>query len=150
LADAQVQQHDEVARRDAARHELNAAEVEFARAREQLRAAERAAQEAVYVERSCRERLAELERRRESHAALVAQQQGQLQQLGSERAAIDWSPVEEALQRQLAARGEAEQMLAAARERQEQLGAELREADEARLVALQKLDPARAKIEDTR
>jgi hypothetical protein len=44
--------------------------------------------------------------------------------LTSERAAIDWTPVEQALQRQLAARGDAEQALAAARDRQEGLGAE--------------------------
>ena len=70
--------------------------------------------------------------------------------LTSERAAIDWTPVEEALQRQLAARGEAEQALAAARDRLEGLGTELRAAEEARLVAEQKLEPARAKIEEMR
>ena len=108
------------------------------------------AQEAAFAERSCRDRLAELERRRESLAAQVTQQQGLLAQLGTERAAIDWTPVEEALQRQLTLRGEAEQALAAARDRQEGLGAELRAADEARLAAMQKLDPARAKIEEMR
>ena len=150
LADAQLRLHDELARRDAARHGLNEAEVEFARGRERVRITERAAQEAIFVERGCRERLAELERRRVSHSSLIAQQRNLLQQLGSERAAIDWTPVEEALQRQLGGRGEAEQALAAARDRLEQLGTELRTAEEARLVALQKLDPARAKIEDMR
>jgi chromosome segregation protein len=82
--------------------------------------------------------------------AQTAQQQGLLAQLTSERAAIDWTPVEEALQRQLAARGEAEQALAAARDRLEGLGALLREGEEARLAAEQKLDPARTKIEDMR
>ena len=111
---------------------------------------ERAAQEAAFAERSCRDRLAELDRRRESHAAQVAQQQQLLAQLTSERAAIDWTPVEEALQRQLDVRNEAEQALAAARDRLEGLGAELRAAEEARLAAEQKLEPARAKIEDMR
>jgi len=68
--------------------------------------AERAAQEAAFAERSCRDRLAELERRRESLSAQVAQQQSLLAQLTSERAGVDLTPVEEALQRQLAARGE--------------------------------------------
>ena len=54
--------------------------------------------------------------------------------LTSERAAVDWTPVEEALQRQLAARGVAEQALAAARDRLEGLTAELRAAEEAQLV----------------
>ena len=150
LADAQLRLHDETARRDAARHAQNEAEVEFARGRERVRAAERAAQEAMFAERSCRERLAELGRRRESLEAQVAQQRGLLLQLTSERAAIDWTPVEDALQRQLTARGEAEQALASARDRLEELGAELRSAEEARLVAEQRLEPARAKIEEMR
>jgi hypothetical protein len=92
------------------------------------------AQEAAFAERASRERLAELERRREALAAQTAQQQGLLTQLTSERAAIDWTPVEEALQRQLAARGDAEQALAGARDRQEGLANDLRAADEARLT----------------
>ena len=150
LADVQSALHDEIARRDAAKHATNEAEVAQARARERARTAERTAQEAAFAERSCRDRLAELEHRRESLAAQVAQQQGLLAQLGTERAAIDWTPVEEALQRQLATRGEAEHALAVARDRLEGLGAELRAADEARLTAMQKLDPARAKIEEMR
>ncbi|MGE5739694.1 MAG: hypothetical protein ACM34F_12430 [Betaproteobacteria bacterium] len=66
----------------------------------------------------------------------------------SERASIDWTPVEEALQRQLAARGAAEQTLADARNQQESLTAELRASDEARLAAEQKLDPARVRIQE--
>ncbi|MCL4762717.1 MAG: chromosome segregation protein SMC, partial [Burkholderiales bacterium] len=64
------------------------------------------------------------------------------------RQSIDWTPVEEALQRQLAARGEAEQSLAAARERLEAAGADLRAAEEARMAIEQQLDPARQKIQD--
>ena len=71
-----------------------------------------------------------------------------LAQLTSERQAIDWTPVEEALQRQLAVRGQAEAALAAARDAQESLGQTLREADEAKLVAEQKLDPARVNIQE--
>jgi len=150
LADAQLNLHDVATEREGRRQAQQEAELEFARARERVRMAERAAQEAAFAERSCRERLAELERRRESLAAQMAQQRGLLAQLTSERAAIDWTPVEETLQRQLAARGDAEQALAAARDRQEELGAELRMADEARLAAEQKVEPARAKIEEMR
>ncbi len=148
IADTQSRFHDETARREAARHARNEADVALVRAREGLRAAERTAQEAGFAERSCRDRLAEISRRRESLAAQVAQQQGLLAQLSSERQSIDWSPVEEALQRQLGERVRAEQALAAARDRQESLAAELRAADEARLMSEQKLDPARAKIQD--
>jgi len=149
-ADAQLRVHDGRAAWEAARHAQNEAEVAFARGRERVRAAERAAQEAVFAERSCRERLAELERRRESLSAQVAQQRALLAQLTSERAAIDWTPVEEALQRQLAARGDAEQALASARDRLEGLSTELRAAEEVRLAAEQRLEPARAKIEEMR
>jgi chromosome segregation protein len=148
IADAQSRAHDELERREQLRHARNEAEVALARARERVRAAERATQEAGFAERSCRDRQAELQRRRESLVAQMAQQQGLLAQVTSERQSIDWTPVEEALQRQLAERGAAEQALAAARDRQEGLAAELRGADEARLVAEQKLDPARAKIQE--
>ncbi len=150
LADAQSTLHDELGKRDAARDVVNEAEVALARGRERVRNAERAAQEAAFAERSSRDRLAELERRRESLAAQAEQHQGLLGQLTSERAAIDWTPVEEALQQQLHVRGAAEQALAAARDHQESLGADLRTAEEARLQAEQKLDPARAKIEEMR
>jgi chromosome segregation protein len=150
LADVQIRLHDVGTEREAARQAQQDAELEFARARERVRAAERAAQEAVFAERSCRDRLAELERRRDALAAQMTQQRTLLTQLTSERAAIDWTPVEQALQQQLAARGDAEQALAAARDRQEGLGAELRTAEEARLVAEQKVEPARAKIEEMR
>jgi chromosome segregation protein len=148
IADRQSRLHDEMAKREAARHARNEAEVALARSREQLRVAERAAQEASFAERSCRDRLADIARRRESLVAQVTSQQALLGELTSERQSIDWTPVEEALQRQLAARGEAEQALAAARNRQESLAADLRAGDEARLLAEQKLEPARAKIQE--
>jgi chromosome segregation protein len=150
LADAQSRLHDELARREAARHSRNEADVALARGRERVRVAERAAQESVFAERQCRDRLAEMDRRRDSLAAQSAQQQGLLAQLGTERAAIDWTPVEEALQRQLAARGVAEQALAAARDRLEGLGTELRAAEEGRLGIEHRLEPARTKIEEMR
>ena len=148
IADLQSRMHEEIATREAARHTRNEAEVELARGRERVREAERTAQEAGFAERSCRDRLAELERRRESLTAQSAQQKALLSQFTSEQAAIDWTPVEEALQRQLGLRGEAEQALATARDHLEALAAELRAGDEARLAAEQKLDPARAKIQD--
>jgi chromosome segregation protein len=148
IADRQSQLHDLMARREGARHARNEAEVALARSREQLRNAERAAQEASFAERSCRERIADIARRRESLGAQVAQQQTLRAQLANERQSIDWTPVEEALQRQLTARGEAEQALSDARIRQESLANELRAADEARLSAEQKLEPARAKIQE--
>jgi len=148
IADLQSRVHDELAKREAARHARNEAEVALARGRERLRLAELAAQEAGFAERSGRDRLAELDRRGEGIIAQGEQQRALLAQLTSERAAVDWTPIEEALQAQLAARGEAEQALAAARDKLEALGADLRTAEEARLTADQKQEPARAKILD--
>ena len=140
----------EMARRDAARHAGNATEVALARGREAVRVAERAAQEAGFAERSCRERLTDLARRRATLEAQIAQQQGLLAQLATEREGIDWTPVETALQAQLTTRSSAEQALAAARDAQEALAAALRAADEARMSADQKIEPARARVDEIR
>jgi chromosome segregation protein len=126
------------------------ADLALAQARERARATELAAQEASFAERSCRDRLAELARRREALDAQTAQQQALLGQLSAEREKIDWTPAEQALQAQLGARAAAEEALKAARDRQEAVATELRTSEEARLVVEQKLEPARAKIEEMR
>ncbi|MFI4952388.1 MAG: chromosome segregation protein SMC [Burkholderiales bacterium] len=141
---------EQTSARDRARHARNEGEVALARGRERGRDAERAAQEAGFAERSCRERIAELDRRRDAIVAQVAQQEALLAQLATERRQIDWTPVEQSLQSQLDARGGAEQALAAARDRLEAIAAELRGADELRLAADQKLEPARTRIEEVR
>ncbi len=148
IADMQSGLHDRFAARESARTVRNEHEIALARGRERLRATERASQEAAFAERSARDRIADLERRHESLAAQVVQQQTLLTRLSGERDAIDWTPVEEALQRQLTARAEAELALAAARDRLEGLGAELRAAEEARLAREQALEPARARIQE--
>ncbi len=148
IADRQAHLHDERAQVDALRHARNEAEVELARAREGVRSAERAAQEAGFAERSARERSAELARRSAALAAQQAEQQALHRQLAGERQSIDWAPVEAALQARLADRAQAEQALAAARDHVEALGSALRLADEARLVAEHGLDPARVRIQE--
>jgi len=97
--------------------------VALARGRERVRVAERAAQEAGFAERSCRDRLAELARRRETLEAQLGQQQLLLTRVTTEREGIDWTPVEAALQTQLNARAATEQALATARDQQEALDA---------------------------
>ena len=148
IADLQSRLHDEFARREPLRAARNEAENALTRAREALREAERAAQEAAFSERRCGDRLAEIARRRDTLTAQLAQQRGLLAQATSERATIDWTPVEEALQRQLATQAAAEQALTAARDEHEGLGTELVRADEARLAAEQQLEPARARIQE--
>jgi chromosome segregation protein len=148
IADHQSSLHDEFARRDATRHARNEADVALTRGREALRTAERAAQEAGFAERSARDRISEMEKRAAALGLQIEQQRTLLAKLGQERASVDWTPVEEALQRQLATRGEAEAMLAAARDALETITAQLRGGDESRLAAEQRLDPARTRIND--
>jgi len=148
IADLQSALHDRYTERERARGARNEREVALVRGREVLRAAERAAQEAEFAERSAADRLADLERRREALALQATQQRDMLERLSGERQAIDFSPVEEALQRQLGSRRDAEAALAAARDALESLGAKLREAEEGRLAREQALEPARTRIGD--
>ena len=148
IADLQSRLHDESTRRDAANQAREAADTALAEGHERVRTAELAAQEASFAERSCRDRIAELARRGESLVGQIGQQQSLLEQATGERASIDWTPVEQALQRQLVTRAQAEQALALARDAVESLGAALRSGDETRLAAEQKLEPARAKIQE--
>ncbi|MEO8847075.1 MAG: chromosome segregation protein SMC [Casimicrobiaceae bacterium] len=148
IADLQSLRHDELAQLQALQHARNEREVAVVRGREQLRDAERAAQEADFAERSARERIAEAARRSEALTQQISRQRELLARLMGERASIDWTPVEEALQRQLASRTAAEQALAAARDALEGLGAKLREGEEARMSAEHKLEPARARIQE--
>ena len=136
--------------RDEATRAGDEAEAALAAGRERVRAAERDNQEAGFAERSCRERLEEYARRRESLDAQVAQQRSLLGQLTAQRERTDLAPVEASLQTQLEVRAAAEQALAAARDRQEAVAAELRGGEEARLAVEQKLEPARSKIEEAR
>jgi chromosome segregation protein len=137
-------------RREALRHERNESEVALVRAREELRTAERAAQEALYAERSARDRLAELDRRLASTVAQRDEARAELAILEGDQAKIDWTPIESALQHQLAARAAREEALAAARTRLDGLAATLRGAEEERIRVEQELEPARARIEELR
>jgi chromosome segregation protein len=136
--------------RDATESAREDADAALAWSRDRVRTAERTAQEAGFAERSCRERLDEYARRRETLETQIAQQQTLIGQLSAQREEVDWTPVEESLQAQLAARSAAEAALAAARDAQEAVAAELRGAEEARLTVEQKVEPARARIEEAR
>ena len=136
--------------RDQAVEAQERAEAAREAARERVRGAERASQEASFAERSCRERLDEYARRREALQGQVTQQRSLLAQLTAQREQTDWAPVEASLQSQLAVRTTTEEALAAARDRQEAVAAELRTAEEGRLAVEQKLEPARSKIEEVR
>ncbi len=148
IADLQSRLHDEHGRREHARAARNEAEVALARGRERLREAERAVQAASFAQHRCRDRLTELDRRQVDLGRQREQQTTLLAQLSSERAAIDWTPVEASLTAELTRRADAEASLAAARDRLESLAGQLRSTEELRLAADQRLEPARARIQD--
>ena len=150
IASSRQRLAEETRAREAGLRTRDDADLALGQARERLRGAERGAQEAGFAERSCRDRIAELARRREGLETQAGQQRALLAQVAAEREKIDSTPSEQALQEQLGARAGAEQALAAARDRQEAAAAELRGAEEARLASEHKLEPARAKIEEMR
>jgi len=136
--------------RDDAMRAREDADAALSAARERVRSAERATQEASFAERTCRERLDEYGRRRQALDEQATQQRSLLAQLSAQRQQTDWAPVEASLQAQLETRAAAEQALAGARDRQEAVTAELRAAEEGRLAVEQKLEPVRSKIEEAR
>jgi chromosome segregation protein len=129
---------------------LNAAEVELARAREAQRMAERAAQEARFMERALRDKLADAERRGGVLADQIRQTEAHHAQLAGEHTEVDWTPIERALQEALTRQKQCEQALAAARDRMEGAAASLRRSEEKRLAVEQKIEPARNRIEEAR
>jgi len=148
IADLTSRQHEHHARRDERTALRDARQADAAAGRGRARDAERAVQEADFAARSARERIAEAARRGEAVAQQLARQRELHGRLAGERASIDWTPVEEALQRQLASRGEAEAALATARDTLESQGAMLREAEESKMAAEHDLEPARERIQE--
>jgi chromosome segregation protein len=133
-----------------ARHARNECEVALVRGREALRNAERSAQEARFAERSSRDRLDEIRRRRDSLLQQAEQLTVEEAHLASERGGERVADIEAALQEQLAVRTAREQALAGARDALEAATAALQASEEARFKLEQQLDPARGKIEDMR
>ncbi|MGO4475264.1 chromosome segregation protein SMC [Massilia sp. 2TAF26] len=115
-------------------------------ARDKLRELERAAQEAVFAEKTQRTRIEELRR-----TIATANQQAEqvLESIGSgkmELEALESGTAAEGLQELLARRTAQEQALADARHELDQLTQQLRAAEEARMAAERSLQPQRERI----
>jgi chromosome segregation protein len=115
-------------------------------ARDSLRELERAAQEAVFAEKTQRTRIEELRR-----TIATANQQAEqvLESIGSgkmELEALESGTAAEGLQELLARRTAQEQALADARHELDQLTQQLRAAEEARMAAERSLQPQRERI----
>jgi chromosome segregation protein len=115
-------------------------------ARDKLRELERAAQEAVFAEKTQRSRIEELRR-----TTATAEQQAEqvLESIGAGRMeleALESGTAAEGLQELLARRTAQEQALSDARHELDQLTQQLRAAEEARMAAERSLQPQRERI----
>jgi len=132
------------------RLERAGAERQLEQQREALRAAERIAQEAVFVEQNCRNKIGEME----SSSALYAEQAQaaavQLESLLIEQQGLNEESTSHALQQALAQRQQKEQALAMARDALADATNRLRDLEQQRMASEQKLQPLRDQIGEIR
>ena len=133
--------------RDAAWREASQA---LDQARSSVQAAEKAEQEAVYLERAAQERLRTLSQSRAQLTERLQVRAPQLAALDQELAGIDPAGQDAALQQQLALRAEREGALLAARAELDAHAAAVHEHDRARLTAEQALTPLRERLQELR
>jgi chromosome segregation protein len=135
---------------DETREERSGVEQNLNRQREALRQAERAAQEAVFVEKNCLNKIGELEK---SSAQLAEQAQEavfQLENLLAEQQEFSEEPLSQALQQALTQQQEKEKSLAMARDTLAEAANSLRELEQQRMSSEQKLQPLRDQIGELR
>ncbi|MCE5181906.1 MAG: chromosome segregation protein SMC [Betaproteobacteria bacterium] len=135
---------------EASRQERSGAERQLEQQREALRTAERAVQEAVFIEQNCRNKIGEME----SSSALYAEQAQaaavQLESLLAEQQGLSEEPQNLALQQALAQRQQKEQALSMARDALADAANQLRDLEQQRMASEQKLQPLRDQIGETR
>jgi len=135
---------------DDTREERSGVEQNLNRQREALRQTERAAQEAVFVEKNCQNKIGELEI---SSAQLAEQAQEaltQLENLLAEQQGFSEEPLNQALQQALSQQQEKEKALAMARDALAEAANSLRELEQQRMSSEQKLPPLRDQIGEVR
>ncbi|MEX0958479.1 MAG: chromosome segregation protein SMC [Burkholderiales bacterium] len=133
-----------------ARGIFQTAEAALEALREQVQAVERKVQEAAFIQRSCSQKISEIES--SSHA--ISQQLKRLHEdaarLEEEAAAADETTLQQALQQSLELKSRRETELAAARDALESIDAELRATEQERLAAEQKAGPLRERVGELR
>jgi chromosome segregation protein len=118
----------------------------LADARDRLRELERAAQEAVFAEKSQRSKIDELRRSIATASQQAAQVAASIEAGQQELAALEAGSANEGLQELLERRTGQERALADARHELDQITQQLRHAEEARMQAERSLQPQRDKI----
>jgi len=118
--------------------------------RENVRARERAEQEAAFNARESDSKINEIERSLEALREQISGAQAQRAGAQEELAGLEDGALRSSLHDMLARRVERERALAEARNHQEELGGQLRAADEERLASEQRLPPLRDRLGDLR
>ncbi len=116
--------------------------------RSAVQSAERAFQEAGFLEKSARERMAHLEDSQRGASARLAQREPRLQTLKQELAEDREAPLNALLEVALDRRTNSEKNLSEARAVLDALAATLRDLEEQRLVAQQRQDPLRTRLNE--
>jgi chromosome segregation protein len=126
------------------------AERALADARERVNAAERAAQEANYFERSCHDKIKSLTEMTSQLGKRFELVTASRLSMASELEGLQEGNIAERLQTALATRGEREKALAAARDAMESATGKLKELEEAKSTVEKSLQPLRDKITELR
>ena len=135
---------------DETRLERSGVEQNLNRQREDLRQTERAAQEAVYVEKNCLNKISELGVTSAQLAEQAGEAVSQLENLLAEQQGFSEQPLSHALQQALTQQQEKEKALAMARDALAEAANSLRELERQRMSSEQKLQPLRDQISELR
>ncbi|MBU1979456.1 MAG: chromosome segregation protein SMC, partial [Gammaproteobacteria bacterium] len=135
---------------DETRQERSGVEQNLNRQREALRQTERAAQEAVFVEKNCQNKIGELEISSAQLAEQAEEAVIQLENLLAEQQGVSEEPLSHALQQALTQQQEKEKALALARDALAEAANRLRELEQQRMSSEQKLQPLRDQISEMR
>ncbi len=135
---------------DETRQERSGVEQNLNRQREALRQTERAAQEAMFVEKNCLNKIGELEVSSAQLAEQAREAAIQLENLLAEQQGFSEEPLSQALQQALVQQQEKEKALALARDALAEAANSLRELEQQRMSSEQKLQPLRDQIGELR
>jgi chromosome segregation protein len=125
-------------------------EQELIEQRQALQEAEKESQEAVFSQKTCMQRIEDLDNTLQGLEEQLTRLEESKAPLQSDLARFDEVPLAEELQRALDARNVGEQALAQVRDEQQGVEGELRQADQERLESEQRLEPLRERIGELR
>ncbi|MCC6608872.1 MAG: chromosome segregation protein SMC [Burkholderiales bacterium] len=118
--------------------------------REAAQAADRTAQEAVFISRECGSKISEIERSLQTILEQIDGAGARREAARAELSGLEDTALRATLETALGQRLAREEALAGVRNHQETLGAQLRKAEEARLTSEQRLPPLRDRIGELR